>query len=252
MDLDSASRLRRRPARRAGQRRADALARRRAACARRSCGCRRPTTATATTASWRSLVDDRPREGRLGLHRRRRQPLAGGAPARRRAGCSVSRSSRRRPDRCCTRVAEEGVPIRDIAEVIGRHLDLPVVSIAAEDAAEHFSWLAGFLGLDSPASSTLTRELLGWEPTQPGADRGPRRGPLLPQVVRVTARDVRRAPGPLIRGPGAVRLRSSACRSHSRRSESGRSCLPSWARRASAGLRRRASAADRRRSRPGA
>jgi nucleoside-diphosphate-sugar epimerase len=64
-------------------------------------------------------------------------------------------------------VAEEGVPIRDIAEVIGRHLDLPVVSIAPEDAGEHFAWLAGFLAADSPASSALTRELLGWQPTQP-------------------------------------------------------------------------------------
>ncbi len=65
-------------------------------------------------------------------------------------------------------VADEGVPIRDIAEVIGRHLDVPVVSVSPEDAPEHFTWLAGFLGADSPASSTLTRELLGWQPTQPG------------------------------------------------------------------------------------
>jgi hypothetical protein len=52
--------------------------------------------------------------------------------------------------------------------VIGRHLDLPVVSISPEDAGEHFTWLAAFLGLDSPASSALTRELLGWQPTHPG------------------------------------------------------------------------------------
>ncbi len=65
-------------------------------------------------------------------------------------------------------VADEGVAIRDIAEVIGRHLDVPVVSISTEDAGEHFTWLAGFLGIDSPASSALTRELLGWQPTQPG------------------------------------------------------------------------------------
>jgi nucleoside-diphosphate-sugar epimerase len=65
-------------------------------------------------------------------------------------------------------VADEGVPIRDVAEVIGRHLDIPVVSISPEDAGEHFTWLAGFLGLDSPASSTLTRELMGWQPTHPG------------------------------------------------------------------------------------
>jgi nucleoside-diphosphate-sugar epimerase len=65
-------------------------------------------------------------------------------------------------------VADEGVPIRDIAEVIGRHLDLTVVSISPEDAGEHFTWLAGFLAADSPASSALTRELLGWQPTHPG------------------------------------------------------------------------------------
>ena len=65
-------------------------------------------------------------------------------------------------------VADEGVAIRDIAEVIGRHLDLPVVSIAPDDAGQHFTWLAGFLGLAAPASSALTRELMGWEPTHPG------------------------------------------------------------------------------------
>ena len=65
-------------------------------------------------------------------------------------------------------VADEGVPVRDIAEVIGRHLDVPVVSVSPEDAGEHFTWMAGFLGLDAPASGALTRELLGWQPTQPG------------------------------------------------------------------------------------
>jgi nucleoside-diphosphate-sugar epimerase len=65
-------------------------------------------------------------------------------------------------------VADEGVPIRAIAEVIGRHLGVPVAAIPAGDAAAHFTWLAGFIGLDSPASSALTRELLGWQPTQPG------------------------------------------------------------------------------------
>ncbi len=65
-------------------------------------------------------------------------------------------------------IADEGVPIRAIAEVIGRHLDLAVVAISPEDAGEHFGWLGGFLAADSPASSTLTRELLGWHPTHPG------------------------------------------------------------------------------------
>jgi nucleoside-diphosphate-sugar epimerase len=61
-------------------------------------------------------------------------------------------------------VGDEGVPVRDIAEVIGRHLNLPVTA----EAPEHFSWLGGFLGLDSPATGNRTRELLGWQPTQPG------------------------------------------------------------------------------------
>jgi nucleoside-diphosphate-sugar epimerase len=65
-------------------------------------------------------------------------------------------------------VADEGVPIRTVAEVIGRHLDLPVASVSPDDAAEHFSWLAGFFGLDSPASGDRTRELLAWQPTHPG------------------------------------------------------------------------------------
>jgi nucleoside-diphosphate-sugar epimerase len=65
-------------------------------------------------------------------------------------------------------VADEGVPIREIAKVIGRHLDVPVKAISPEDAGAHFGWLGGFLGLDSPASSVLTRELLGWEPTHAG------------------------------------------------------------------------------------
>ncbi|MCU1398116.1 MAG: NAD-dependent epimerase/dehydratase [Acidimicrobiales bacterium] len=65
-------------------------------------------------------------------------------------------------------VAEEGVAIRDVADVIARHLGVPVVSVAPEDAAEHFTWLAGFLGLDSPASSAQTREQMGWLPTQVG------------------------------------------------------------------------------------
>ncbi|MHA4816107.1 SDR family oxidoreductase [Streptomyces aculeolatus] len=65
-------------------------------------------------------------------------------------------------------VADEGVQTRDIAAVIGRHLDLPVVSVAPEEAGDHFGWLAGILAVDQPASSALTRELLRWEPAQPG------------------------------------------------------------------------------------
>jgi nucleoside-diphosphate-sugar epimerase len=65
-------------------------------------------------------------------------------------------------------IAEEGIPIRDIAEVIGAHLDVPLVSVSPEDAGRHFGFLGDFLAADSPASSALTHELLGWEPTQLG------------------------------------------------------------------------------------
>ena len=64
-------------------------------------------------------------------------------------------------------VAEEGVSARDIAEAIGRGLNVPVVSIAPEEAAGHFGWLAAFAGLDLQASSAQTREKLGWNPTGP-------------------------------------------------------------------------------------
>lgn len=62
---------------------------------------------------------------------------------------------------------EEGVAVRDIAEVIGRHLGLPVESIAPDRVAEHFGWIGMFLSADMPASSARTRELLGWAPTGP-------------------------------------------------------------------------------------
>ncbi|AIV38282.1 MULTISPECIES: SDR family oxidoreductase [Streptomyces] len=65
-------------------------------------------------------------------------------------------------------VAEEGVPVRDIAEVIGRRLGLPVVSVPAAEAGAHFTWLAGPFAANRAASSALTRELLGWRPLQPG------------------------------------------------------------------------------------
>jgi nucleoside-diphosphate-sugar epimerase len=65
-------------------------------------------------------------------------------------------------------VAEEGVPLRDIAEVLGPRLKLPVKSIAPEEAAAHFGWLAHFASVDAPASSEQTRKKLGWRPTGPG------------------------------------------------------------------------------------
>ncbi|WP_413732180.1 SDR family oxidoreductase [Sodalis sp. RH20] len=65
-------------------------------------------------------------------------------------------------------VAEEGVPFRAIAEVIGRRLGLPVVAKTAGEAAAHFGWFAHFAALNSPALSRQTREQLGWRPEQPG------------------------------------------------------------------------------------
>jgi nucleoside-diphosphate-sugar epimerase len=65
-------------------------------------------------------------------------------------------------------VAEEGVPVRDIAEAIGRGLKVPVVSLTAGESSKHFGWLAAFVGWDVPASSAHTREKLGWNPTGPG------------------------------------------------------------------------------------
>ena len=65
-------------------------------------------------------------------------------------------------------VAEEGVPFREIAAVIGRRLNLPVVAKSAEEAGDHFGWFAHFAALDNPSSSQKTRELLGWQPMQPG------------------------------------------------------------------------------------
>ena len=65
-------------------------------------------------------------------------------------------------------VQEEGVTAREIAETIGKGLNVPAVSIAPESAGEHFGWFAHFAGLDMPASSEWTRKTLGWEPTGPG------------------------------------------------------------------------------------
>jgi nucleoside-diphosphate-sugar epimerase len=64
-------------------------------------------------------------------------------------------------------VAEEGVRARAIAEVIGRHLDVPTVSIAPADADEHFGWIGRFFALDVPASSAITQQAFGWIPTHP-------------------------------------------------------------------------------------
>ena len=72
------------------------------------------------------------------------------------------------PGARCHAVAEEGVFARDIAEVVGRGLNVPIVSMTPEEAAGHFGWLAMFAGLDIVASSAQTQERLGWRPVGPG------------------------------------------------------------------------------------
>jgi nucleoside-diphosphate-sugar epimerase len=81
-------------------------------------------------------------------------------------------------------VAEEGISGRDIAEAIGAGLNVPVKSIAAEEAADHFGWLGAFVGMDLPASSAWTRQVLDWHPTGPG---------LLVDLERMDYSDVGRA-----------------------------------------------------------
>ena len=68
---------------------------------------------------------------------------------------------------CWHAVDEEGVPARDIAEALGAGLGVPVRSISAEEAAQQYGWIGGFLGMDMPASSAITRERLDWRPTGP-------------------------------------------------------------------------------------
>ncbi len=63
--------------------------------------------------------------------------------------------------------AEQGITAREIAGAIGRDLDLPTVSVAPDDAEQHFGWIGAFFGMDAPASSAITREVLGWTPTHP-------------------------------------------------------------------------------------
>ncbi len=65
-------------------------------------------------------------------------------------------------------VADEGVPARQFAEVIGRRLNVPVVSKSREDMADHFGWIGQFFAMDGPASSEWTQKRLNWQPKEPG------------------------------------------------------------------------------------
>jgi nucleoside-diphosphate-sugar epimerase len=69
---------------------------------------------------------------------------------------------------CYHAIGDQGVPTKDIAEVIGRRLRVPVVSKSPEEAVDHFGWMALFFGMDGAASCDKTQRELGWRPTQPG------------------------------------------------------------------------------------
>lgn len=113
-----------------------------------------------------ALTRRRTVDGPVSLYRRRSKPLAAvhrldAARLFRLAVESASTNSRLHP------VADQGVPLRDIAVLIGRRLDLPVVSIAPDHGLEHFGWLFHFASMTIRLSSALTQALLGWRPTQP-------------------------------------------------------------------------------------
>jgi nucleoside-diphosphate-sugar epimerase len=65
-------------------------------------------------------------------------------------------------------VDDTGVPVRSIAEIIGKHLDVPVTSVAVEEAFDHFGWIGPLFSVDAPATSTKTRVILDWQPTHVG------------------------------------------------------------------------------------
>jgi hypothetical protein len=71
---------------------------------------------------------------------------------------------------------DEGVPIREVAEIFAAHLNVPAVSVTPERAGEYVGFLGGFWGFDGPASAQITRDLLGWEPTRQGLIAGLKEG----------------------------------------------------------------------------
>ena len=139
---------------------------RRRACARPWYGFRHRCTETAITASFRASLPSRVKRafrhtwgtGSItGLQCTGWMPLVS----------TGWRSKRVPPASRYHGVADEGVLFRDIARVIGRHLNVPVVSKSPEEAADHFGWISHFAGIDCPASSAQTQEQLGWRPTHP-------------------------------------------------------------------------------------
>jgi hypothetical protein len=140
---------------------------RRAESAPRWCACRRRSMAMATTASFRLSSASRVKRAS------RRMWVTGSTAGPRCTGSMLPTSSGLALEKGSAGaryhgVADEGVPVRDIADVIGRRLDVPVVPKSPEEAAGHFGFLGHFLGIDCPASSAQTQERLGWRPTQPG------------------------------------------------------------------------------------
>jgi nucleoside-diphosphate-sugar epimerase len=87
-------------------------------------------------------------------------------------------------------VAEEGVPMRAIAQTIGTALSLPVTSLTADEAQAHFGWLAPFVAMDNPTSSAITRRSLGWRPREPGLLTDMRDGGYFSRLGRVETADM--------------------------------------------------------------
>jgi nucleoside-diphosphate-sugar epimerase len=86
---------------------------------------------------------------------------------------------RGRAGTCCHATAEEHISFRQISETVGRHIDVPVVSIKQHQCASHFGWLAGFVSRDMSASSQLTKTRMGWRPDGPGLLEDVERGQLI-------------------------------------------------------------------------
>ena len=135
----------------------------------RSCGCRRPCMAHGEHGFVSHVIAACARKRRVALYRRRAQPMAGGACVSTRRASSGSRSKRRRGAPNFTRVADDGVPFREIAiadrgqaQAAGR------LAFQRRRPASIFGWLAMFAGLDMPASSERTRMRWGGEPSGPG------------------------------------------------------------------------------------